>query len=306
MAKALLLASGAAQTRPRLCYALVPMAGSDRAFRALAHDEPEVVVETLRVLCPSLVAPNASVTPEDLEPTRLDAIAPAREADWVARVGGTGLLHVECQGYKEGDFTDRLLRYHLSLVLRAWSREVSSVALWLRRPPAAQLARVLRHGRVSIEVEHVVVPEVPAEPLLASARTACFAPAAAPGPLSVEALCLRAAELLQASKAGWFRWHMAMVCAATQDRHQVMLEAMSHVGAERVIIEDLVEFGKDQGLAQGRLEGEAKALLKQLALRFGPVPEGVEKRVRSASEGELDRWVELVLTAASLDDVFAD
>jgi hypothetical protein len=102
------------------------MAGSDRAFRALAHHEPDVVVATLRVLCPTLVAAGASVTPEDLEPTRLDAIAPAREADWVARVGGAGLLHVECRGYKEGDFIDRLLRYHLSLVLRAWSREVST------------------------------------------------------------------------------------------------------------------------------------------------------------------------------------
>ncbi|HEU4412187.1 MAG TPA: DUF4351 domain-containing protein [Polyangiaceae bacterium] len=281
------------------------MAGSDRAFRALAHAEPDVIVDTLRLLCPALVAEGASVTPEDLEPTRLDALAPAREADWVARVGGAEILHAECQGYREGDFTDRLLRYHLSLVLRAWSRRVSSVALWLRRPPEAQLARVVRHHRVSVEVEHVVVPEVPAEQLLASARTACFAPAAAPGPLTAEALCLRAAEVLWAGEAGWYRWHMAVVCAATQGRYRAMLDAMSQVGVERIVIEDLVEFGKDQGLIEGRLEGEAKVLLKQLALRFGPVPEGVEARVRSASEAELDRWAERVLTAASLDDVLA-
>nr|MCU0687812.1 hypothetical protein [Polyangiaceae bacterium] len=245
------------------------MAGSDRAFRALAHAEPNVVVETLRVLCPALVARDAAVTPDDLEPTRLDALAPTREADWVARVGGGAILHAECQGYREGDFTERLLRYHLSLVVRAWSRTVSSVALWLKRPPEAQLARVLRHGRVSVEVEHVVVPrvlrhgrvsvevehvvvpDVPAEGLLASANTACFAPAAAPGPLSAEALCLRAAELLRADRAGWYRWHMAVVCAATQGRYHAMLEAMSQVGVERIVIEDLVEFGKDQGLEQG-------------------------------------------------------
>jgi hypothetical protein len=278
------------------------MAGSDRAFRALAHAEPDVIVETLRTLCPTLVARGAVVTPEDLEPTRLDALAPAREADWVARVGGAGMLHAECQGYREGDFTDRLLRYHLSLVLRAWSRKVNSVALWLKRPPEAQLARVLRHDHVSVEVEHVVVPEVPAEVLLASASTACFAPASAPGPLSPEALCLRAAELLLADGAGWYRWHMAVVCAATQSRYHAMLEAMAQVGVERIVIEDLVEFGKDQA----RLQGEAKTLLKLLALRFGPVSQDVEARVRSAPEAQLDRWVERVLTGVSLDDVLTD
>jgi hypothetical protein len=277
------------------------MAGSDRAFRALAHAEPEVIVETLRVLCPALVAEGATVTPEDLEPTRLEALAPSREADWVARVGGSGLLHAECQGYGEADFTDRLLRYHLSLVLRAWSRRVHSVALWLKRPPEAQLARVLRHGSVSVEVEHIVLPEVPAERLLASTHTACFAPAAAPGPLTAEALCLRAAELLRAEEAGWYRWHMAVVCAAIQGRYHAMLRAMDQVGVERIVIEDLVAFGKDQG----RLEGEAKTLLKQLALRFGPVSEEVEKRVRSAPEAELERWLERVLTAGSLEGVFA-
>ncbi|HEU4411387.1 MAG TPA: DUF4351 domain-containing protein [Polyangiaceae bacterium] len=277
------------------------MAGSDRAFRALAHAEPEVIVETLRVLCPALVAEGASVTPEDLEPTRLDALAPAREADWVARVRGTELLHAECQGYGETDFPDRLLRYHLSLVLRAWSRRVRSVALWLKRPPEAQLARVLRHGSVHVEVEHIVVPEVAAESLLGSARTACFAPAATPGPLTAEALCLRAAELLRADGAGWFRWHMAVVCAATQGRYHAMLRAMDQVGVERIVIEDLVEFGKDQG----RLEGEAKLLLRQLALRFRAIPDEVAARVRSASEAELERWGDRVLTAASLDEVFA-
>ncbi|HEU4538445.1 MAG TPA: DUF4351 domain-containing protein, partial [Polyangiaceae bacterium] len=176
--------------------------------------------------------------------------------------------------------------------------------------PEAQLARVLRHGRVSVEVEHVIVPEVPAASLLASARTACFAPAAAPGPLSAEALCLRAAELLRAAEAGWYRWHMAVVCAATQGRYHAMLWAMGQVGVERIVIEDLVKFGEDQGLQQGLqqglLQGEAKALLKQLTLRFGPVSEGVETRVRSAPEAELERWLERVLTAASLSEVFAD
>jgi hypothetical protein len=283
----------------------MPMAGSDRAFRALAHAEPDVLVATLRALCPTLLASNAVVTPDDLEPTKLDALAAAREVDWVARVTGVGRLHVECQGYDETGFVDRLLRYHLVLVVRDWSRTVQTVALWLTRPPEAQRVTLLRHGKVTVEIEQVVLPEVDASALLADARTACFAPAAAPGALSVEALCLRAAELLQAANASWYRWHMAVVCAMTQGRYDAMLVAMDTVGVERIVIEDLVKFGEDRGRAQGRLEGEAKMLLRQLERRFGPLVEDVTERVRSAPEAELEKWFDRVLTATSLDDVFA-
>jgi Domain of unknown function (DUF4351) len=99
------------------------------------------------------------------------------------------------------------------------------------------------------------------------------------------------------------------VCVEAQGCYHAMLDAMAHVGVERIVIEDLVKFGEDrgfeQGLQQGLIQGEGRTLLKLLALRFGPVAPEVEARVRSAAEAQLDQWVERVLTAASLDDVFA-
>jgi hypothetical protein len=50
-------------------------------------------------------------------------------------------------------------------------------------------------------------------------------------------------------------------------------------------------------------EGEAKVLLKQLALKFGPLSDSVTERVNSASLTELDAWTSRVLTAATLDEV---
>jgi uncharacterized protein DUF4351 len=191
----------------------------------------------------------------------------------------------------------------LSCAPRAKRLAAAAACAWCSASSSARLGGEL--GR-SKEVEHIVVPEVPAERLLASARTACFAPAAAPGSFPAEALCLRAATLLRADEAGWYRWHMAVVCAATQGRYYAMLDAMSQVGVERIVIEDLVKFGEDQGLLKGRLEGEAKLLLRLLTLRFQSVPDGVVARVRSASEADLERWGDRVLTATSLDDVFAD
>ncbi|MBZ0120170.1 MAG: DUF4351 domain-containing protein [Sandaracinaceae bacterium] len=46
-------------------------------------------------------------------------------------------------------------------------------------------------------------------------------------------------------------------------------------------------------------------VLKQLRVRFGELPEATIARVRVASVEELDRWAERVLTASSLEQVFA-
>ena len=40
--------------------------------------------------------------------------------------------------------------------------------------------------------------------------------------------------------------------------------------------------------------------------RFGPLPEGLARRVQNASEEQLDRWTERVVTAASPEAVFED
>jgi predicted transposase/invertase (TIGR01784 family) len=57
--------------------------------------------------------------------------------------------------------------------------------------------------------------------------------------------------------------------------------------------------------AEGKVEGEAKVLLKQLGYRFGPLSNAIRARVEAATVAQLDAWVERVLTAATLDEVFA-
>lgn len=55
---------------------------------------------------------------------------------------------------------------------------------------------------------------------------------------------------------------------------------------------------------EGRQEGEARLMLRQLRLKFGPLEPGVEERVRSADAECLLEWGERVLTAERLEDVF--
>lgn len=57
---------------------------------------------------------------------------------------------------------------------------------------------------------------------------------------------------------------------------------------------------------EGRQEGEARLMLRQLRLKFGPLEPEIEDRVRSADADRLLAWGERVLTAESLQDVFRD
>ena len=113
------------------------MAYTDRAFRALAQERPELVLALLRAAGVELAREDVQVVPEDVDDSQL--VRPASPAaDLVARLGPDALLHVECQGYRDSDFADRVLRYHLTFMLRYPGRRVHTVALWVIRPPARQ------------------------------------------------------------------------------------------------------------------------------------------------------------------------
>ena len=62
--------------------------------------------------------------------------------------------------------------------------------------------------------------------------------------------------------------------------------------------------GEAKGLAEGLMRGKAETLLRQLERRFGAVPEDARARILAAPVGDLDAWLDAVISAPSLDDVF--
>ncbi len=56
----------------------------------------------------------------------------------------------------------------------------------------------------------------------------------------------------------------------------------------------------------GRLEGEAKILMRQLQRRFGAVPAWVGEKIAKAPSQSLEEWSLRILDAQSLEDVFSD
>src|SRR5262249_35490894 len=58
---------------------------------------------------------------------------------------------------------------------------------------------------------------------------------------------------------------------------------------------------EERGLERGRHEGRAMTLIAQIRAKFGSQTETVEARVRSATDEELARWTERILTAESVE-----
>lgn len=70
------------------------------------------------------------------------------------------------------------------------------------------------------------------------------------------------------------------------------------------LAEQLTREGMQQGIEKGVLHGMRQTLINQLQLKFGGVSEEVALRVTDATSDELNRWICLVLTAETVDEVF--
>jgi hypothetical protein len=65
------------------------------------------------------------------------------------------------------------------------------------------------------------------------------------------------------------------------------------------------EEGRKEGREEGRKEGREELLLRLLAQRFGKLPAKVVARIHAADSAQLDRWGERVISAATLEEIFA-
>ena len=74
---------------------------------------------------------------------------------------------------------------------------------------------------------------------------------------------------------------------------------------ESNVMRGVVQRARDEGIEQGRVEGERTVLERQLRRRFGPLSPAAADRLHEASATDLEAWAENLLDARTLDDVFA-
>jgi hypothetical protein len=276
------------------------MPTSDRAFRALARAQPDIVVGLLRAVTPTLLPPGAVPVADDVAPTHLDGLPPELDADFAARMASDELLHMECQGYRDSGFSQRVLWYHVGFALRnRGRRRVRTVALWLIPLPRDQPKNEVTAGDITVKVTTIVLPEVPTSRLLSDPATACFAAGADAEGRSNEILCAQVAAALRARGASWAERHMAVVAAAMRGRYESMVIAMEQANLEPVVIEDLVKFGEDRGLVK-----EARSTLRRvLTLRKLVLSADGEAQIDACADlATLRRWLDQAVLAASADE----
>ena len=280
------------------------MPKSDRAFRALARAQPDVIAGLLAAIAPGLVPAGATLVPDDVAPTHLDGLPPELDADFATRVAADDLVHMECQGYRDTSFDARTLWYHVGFAIRnRGKRRVRTVALWLTSPPKDQSTAQVTVHDITVRVTTVVLHEVRASVLLADPRTACFAAGANKESRSTDELCAQVAAALRARNASWAERHMAVVAAAMRGRYGCMVNAMEQVNLEPVVIEDLVKFGEDRGLKKGQRKADRAALRRVLALRKLSLSAEQERRIGACTDlATLERWHDQAVFAESADE----
>ena len=64
-----------------------------------------------------------------------------------------------------------------------------------------------------------------------------------------------------------------------------------------------VEQGLERGLERGRHQGVEGTLRKQLALKFGELPDWADARLAAATDAQLDDWVLRIMEADSLESL---
>ncbi len=93
--------------------------------------------------------------------------------------------------------------------------------------------------------------------------------------------------------------HETIEASVRTDRHRQELFDMG-----KTIAEELKEEGKKEGMSEGMLRARRQTLIRQLGKRFGHVPEEISRAIEAMRDaGELDRWLDNVVTAETLSDV---
>ena len=120
---------------------------------------------------------------------------------------------------------------------------------------------------------------------------------------------------LRRTFAIWFhtgllrRGHHALELPETQDLKELKMtlsdrfELWARQYEQRGKEEGLRE-GLAKGLQEGRQEGSQLVLQKLLTKRFGPLSAEVMERIASGSSEQINRWVDRMMDAASLEEVF--
>lgn len=100
-----------------------------------------------------------------------------------------------------------------------------------------------------------------------------------------------------------FRYMLEIMELRPEEGQAILVQTLPERVKEDVVT--AADQLRAQGRAEGELKGMRRVLLRQLHARFQSVSAEIESRIASASEADLEAWTDRVLSAGTIEDVFA-
>lgn len=97
--------------------------------------------------------------------------------------------------------------------------------------------------------------------------------------------------------------YILVVGDTTEDDLDPLIEQLGPRAKEAIMT--TAERLRAEGYAEGRAEGRAEVLIDLLTAKFGTVPDTTIRMIHAATPDSVDTWLQRLITAPTLDQVFA-
>jgi len=230
------------------------------------------------------------------------------------------LVHIEIQGQADPGFAERMYVYHYRLFDR-YRRDVVSLAVLTDakggfRPHGYERERwgcSLRFRFPTVKLldwrDRTAALEADRNPfaLVALAQLQAMA-YRGPGRKGAKLRLIRflyARDYSREQILAWFRV-LDWILRLPEDLEREFMDELTAFEEKEHMpyVTSAERIGIQKGLEQGRKQGEAAILLRQIALKFGPPSEDVRERIEAADADTLLDWSARILTAERVEDIF--
>ncbi len=232
------------------------------------------------------------------------------------------LLHIEVQAQADPRFPERMFQYYYRIYDRFGVVEIVSLAV-LTNDRADGDSGVYRREHdgygVCFRFRVHALPDWDKGELIRCAATNPFAVVA----LAQRAAHRRTSDPERKARKGEI---IALLYRYSYD-HDDVLKLLRFIdwlirlpsALERALRQELAEleeqtkmsyvtswerFAREEGIQKGEQRGEAKALLRQIQFKFGPVTPDIESRIQTAEPAQLEAWLTRILSAATPEEIF--
>nr|WP_242476741.1 DUF4351 domain-containing protein [Halochromatium glycolicum] len=96
----------------------------------------------------------------------------------------------------------------------------------------------------------------------------------------------------------WLKRHLQRLGA------KIDLTQVHSLIEDKAMLAENLQHWAEREREEGQKAGVEGTLRKLITLKFGEIPESASKRLEQATDEQLDAWVEQILSANSLDDLF--